>query len=53
VGLFDFFFGGTSASNVEFVSVRIWMSQAAKFNGVRKELEERAPSSAAACVLTD
>ena len=44
MGLFDFLFSGNSASTIEVVSDRIWISQHAKFNGVRKELEVRAVS---------
>lgn len=51
MGLFDFLFGSKPASTVEVVSDRIWMSQQAKFIGIRTELEERSGSDSVAVLL--
>lgn len=50
MGLFDFLFG-KSASNVEVLSDKIWMTQRAKLNGIRREIGERSSSSSAAMIL--
>jgi hypothetical protein len=50
MGFFDFLLG-RSASNFEVLSDKIWMSQRAKLNGVRREIGERSRSSSAAIIL--
>jgi hypothetical protein len=51
MGLFDSLFGTKSASTVELLNDRIWMSQEAKFNGIQHELGECAGSDSVAVVL--
>ena len=51
MGLFDFLLGNKTASNIEVVDDRIWISQQAKFNGLAKELVERPNSDSVAVLL--
>jgi len=51
MGLFDFLFGGKPASRVEVLGDHVWMTQQAKLNGIRKELESRCTAGAAAVLL--
>lgn len=51
MGLFNSLFGSKPASTVEVVHDRIWMSQQAKLNGVRRELAERSGAGDVAIVL--
>ena len=51
MGFLDFLFGSKTPSSVEEVTDRIWLTQQAKFNGVREELEERFASDSAAILL--
>ena len=48
MGLFDLFFGGGSASTVQALDDRIWLTEEAKFNGLAKQLNE---SNDAAVIL--
>jgi hypothetical protein len=41
MGMFDFLFGSKPASTVEELNDRIWITQRAKWNGIRQELQER------------
>lgn len=50
MGIFDFILG-RSASNVEVLPDKIWMTQRAKLNGIRREMAERANSRSAAILL--
>ena len=38
MGLFDLFFGGGSASTVQALDDRIWLTEEAKFNVLAKQL---------------
>jgi hypothetical protein len=51
MGFLDFLFGSKTPTTVEEVTDRIWLTQQAKFNGVREELEERFASNSAAILL--
>lgn len=51
MGLFSFLFGSSEPSTVEVLSDRIWMSQQAKWKGIRKEIEERSASGAVVILL--
>lgn len=51
MGLFDFLFGGKPDSRVEVMGDHVWMTQQAKLNGIRNQLESRCVAGAAAVVL--
>ncbi len=51
MGLFDFLTGGKTSSNVESRDDRIWLTQAAKFNGIRNDLADCAGSETVAILL--
>jgi hypothetical protein len=51
MGLFDFLWGGTSRSNVEIATDRIWMNTTAKFDGLAQEAQARSHSDAVAILL--
>ena len=50
MGIFDFLLG-RSATDVEVLSDKIWMSQRSKLNGIRREIGERSRASSAATIL--
>ncbi len=51
MGLFDFLWGGTSRTNVEMVTERIWMNTLAKFDGLAQEARRRSESDSVVILL--
>ena len=51
MGLFSFLFGNRPKSTVELVPDRIWLSQQARYNGIRQELEARSEAAPIATLL--